>query len=75
MRDAPRNRSERDPASPVAAPEHEIDPASPLAAPEREIDRTVLPVAEQSYPPITELDARQRQSPAAVRGEGAERCA
>ncbi len=63
MRDAPRNRSERDPASPVAAPEHEIDPASPLAAPEREIDRTVLPVAEQSYPPITELDARRAKAP------------
>ena len=50
MSDVPRNPSERDPSGPSAAAEDEFD-------------RTVLPVAEPSYPPITELDARKAKAP------------
>ena len=50
MSDVPRNPSERDPSRHSAAA---VD----------EFDRTVLPVAEPSYPPITELDARNAKAP------------
>ncbi len=49
MSDAPRNSSKRDPSRPSVGPD--------------EIDRTILPVPEPSYPPITELDARKAQAP------------
>ena len=35
------------------------------------IDRTVPPLVEPKYPPITELDVRKATPPAAVRGQGA----
>ena len=35
------------------------------------LDRTVLPIPEPTYPPVTELDARNAKPPAALRGEGA----
>ena len=41
-------------------PRNPSDHSTPAAS---EFDRTVLPVAEPSYPPITELDARDAKAP------------
>ena len=41
-------------------PRNPSDHSPPAAS---EFDRTVLPVAEPSYPPITELDARDAKAP------------
>jgi arylsulfatase len=43
------------------AQETSSDPASAQA--DAGLDRTVLPIAEPTYPPITELDARNAKAP------------
>jgi len=49
----------------ACVPADEVTPAGTL-------DRTVLPIAEPSYPPITELDARNAVAPAAFAVEAPE---
>jgi hypothetical protein len=37
--------------------------AAPRVRPQQTLDRTVLPIPEPSYPPITELDVRKATPP------------
>jgi arylsulfatase len=55
-------RNDETDSAPVEAETPKQDVAKPASSPE-ELDRTVLPIPQPTYPPATELDARNAKAP------------